>query len=797
MIRSYLRIAVRSIFKRKAFSIINILGLTVGMTVCFLILHFAIFELSYDRFHADLDNIVRLRGGARADSSAASAQAVTEAFPEVLNYVKLVRAGSWGIYSYGDKHFRMNDCFTAMNSIFEIFSFEIVKGDRSAPLSAINSMVLTESTAKKFFGDEDPVGQSLSYNGRVDYEVTAVMRDVPPNSHLRFDLLVSWPTIRQRGEMVDNSWILWGFYSYLRIKPGTDLVDLQAKLDDFVELKQEEVNRPESFWEEYHLQLLRDIHLYSSFVAEASENGSGGAVKILLLVALLVIVIAWMNYVNLSTARSLERCREVGIRKVAGAGRTQLIRQFMTESLLINAAALGLAFIATYSWLPVFSTFTGTPENFLLWQDARFWAGLAGVLFCGVFLSGLYPAVILASFSPVTVLRENSTPRSRGRRLRKALVVFQFMISAGLIAATLTVSRQVKFMKTSELGLDIDKTLILQRPLVIRDANREEFDSRVEAFKTELRRVPGVLDISRSSYVPGDDVGMINEGRKADLPDDATIDVYEIQVDETFFPMYKFKFLAGRPFSKEFPTDSSAVIMNDTARRQLGYPTPESAVGTKFIYRTEFPYQVLGVLNDYHQESLKQIFEPLVYLYNPGNNGLYSLKINTPDPQGLISRVKEIWDEFYPGNPFEYFFLDENYTRKYGSDVKFLNMFGIFALLAMSVAGLGLFGLSLFNAVQRTKEIGIRKVVGATWREILVILVRDFIKLILVANVVALPLVFFAMNSWLNKYAFRTAIGVWFFIIPVLTTVVIAVLISAFHSIKAALSDPVEALRYE
>ena len=797
MYMNHLRIAVRSIFKRKTFTVINILGLAVGMTVCFLILHYAVFELSFDRFHANLDDICRLRGGARADSSAASAQAVTESFPEVLDYAKLARAGSRGIYSYGDKHFRMNDCFTATNSFFDIFSFEIIAGDRTTPLAAVNSVVLTESTAQRFFGDEDPVGKALSYNGRVDYKVTAVMRDAPRNSHLHFDLLVSWPTLEQRGSAVNDSWILWGFYSYLRLGPGTDLTALQAKLDEFIVLKQKEVNRPESFWEMYHLQPLKDIHLTSSYVAEASENGSGTAVKILLLVAFLVIIIGWTNYINLATARSLERTREVGIRKVAGAGRGQLTRQFMTESLLINMAALALASVATAVSLRAFSGFTGTPANFLLLEDVRFWAGLVVVLLIGVFLSALYPSFVLASFNPVSVLKEHAAPGSRGRILRRGLVVFQFMISAALIAATLTVYRQNSHMMTSDLGVDIERTLVVQRPLVIRDSSRNEFESRMTAFQTELKKSPGILEVARSSYVPGDDVGMINEGRKADLPDEATIDVYEIQVDEIFFHMFDLEFLAGRAFSKEFPSDRSAVIMNDTARRQLGYPTPESAINTKFIYRTEIPFQVLGVLADYHQESLKQIVEPLVFLFNPGNNGLYSIKIKTPDPLGLVGRVQALWDEFYPGNPFEYFYLDDNYGKRYGSDIRFLKMFGVFSVVAIFVAALGLFGLSLFNAVCRTKEIGIRKVLGATWREILAVLVTDFVKLVIIANVVALPLAFFAVNSWLNRYPFRIVVRSWFFIIPILATVAIAVLVSAWHSVRAALADPVHALRHE
>jgi putative ABC transport system permease protein len=798
MLENYFRLAIRNILKRKAFSAINIVGLTAGMTVCFLILNYAIFELSFDRFHRDVDTIVRLRGGARADSSAASAPSFKEAYPEVLNYAKVCRAISRGVYSAGGKHFRMNECFTATNSVFEIFAFEIVAGDRATPLAGPNSVVITESTARKFFGNADAVGKSLLFNGRADYKVTAVMKDVPRNSHLRFDLLLSWPTLEvTRGLECNTSWILWGFYSYLRLRPGTDIPALQKKLDDFVALKQKEVNRPESFWEEYHLQPLKDIHLKSAYTAEALENGSASTVRFLLIVAFLVIAIAWSNYVNLATARSMERALEVGVRKVAGAGRPQLIRQFMLESLIVNAAALALAAAATSLLLPAFSSFAGVPAAFVLGQDARFWAGLALVLPAGMALSGFYPAVILASVNPAAVFKEHRIPLARGRRLRKGLVVFQFVCSTALIAATLTVERQLAFMMNDDIGAAIDGTLVLQRPLAVRAGGQEEFATRLAAFKTELKKVPGVLQAARSSYVPGDEVFMINEGRKADLPDEATIDVYEVQVDEDFLPMFGLKFLAGRPFSREFPTDRTAVILNDTARRQLGYETPEKAIGTKFIYRTEVPFQVLGVLEDYHQESLKQVYEPLVFLYNPAGNGLTSVRVRAPDPRALVADVQALWDRFYPENPFEYFFLDDHYRRQYGSDVRFLRMFGLFTLLAIFVAGLGLFGLSLFNAVRRTKEVGIRKVLGASLAEILALLVRDFVKLILAANVVALPVFYFAVSRWLDKYPFRTSIGVWFFAYPVLMTVLIALAVSAYHAVKAATADPVRALKYE
>ncbi len=798
LFKNYLTIAFRNILKRKTFSLINILGLAAGMGACFLILHYAAFELSYDSFHVNRDHIYRLRGGQRADSSAASAVAVTEAFPEVLDYAKFVRARSRGVYRYGEKIFRMERCYSATNSILDIFSFKIVKGDSRTALAEPNSIIITESTARIFFGDEDPIGKALNYNGQVDYKVTAVMQDVPSNSHIQFDILLSWATLPQLyGDRIENSWILWGIHSYLMLKPDTDLESLQKKLDSFVRAKQKEIDRPESFWEMYYFQPLKDIHLYSSLVYELQENGSGTAVKFLILIAFLIVAIAWSNYINLTTARSTERAKEVGVRKVAGADRRQLIRQFMLESFLINTVSLGLALGLTEIILPHFSRFAGTPDTWLLWQDARFWGILALVFIGGIAASGFYPAVILSSFDPVPVLKGSVIPIARGRRLRRGLVVFQFMVSAVLIAATLTVYKQITYMVNADLGVDIGRTLVLKRPHAILDKTAENLAKRSEAFMTELEKIPGVEMVSRSTYVPGEDVGAINEGQKADLPKETTIDVYEIRVDENFMKMYGLELLAGRNFSREFSTDSEAVILNDTARKMLQYESPESAVNTKFIYITQFTLQVIGVLDDYHQESLKQNFEPLVLIYRPHTPGYTSLKIRTQEPEKLVARVEKVWNKFYPGNPLDYFYLDERYERLYGSDWQYLKMFGIFSLLAIFVAGLGLFGLSLFNALQRTKEIGIRKALGADLSHILGLLVKDFMKLIVLANAAALPLFYLYLSRWLNKFPFRIGIGWWFFVLPLVMTFVISMLVVGYHSLKAATADPVHALRYE
>ncbi|MEE9502699.1 MAG: FtsX-like permease family protein, partial [Candidatus Aminicenantaceae bacterium] len=494
---------------------------------------------------------------------------------------------------------------------------------------------------------------------------------------------------------------------------------------------------------------------------------------------------------------SLERAKEVGVRKVVGASRRQLIRQFLFESFVLNILGAGLAVLIMELALSVFSQFSGTPAMFILLEDIRFWIGFLAVFVFGVFLSGLYPAFILSSFQPVSAIKGNTGPASRGVILRKGLVVFQFMVSAALIAGTLTVYKQISHMINSDLGMDIEQTLVLQRPNVIIDKSREEFEARTETFKKELEKISGVGKISRSMYVPGDDVFMINEGQKADESIDATIDIYEIQMDDNFIEMYDLKLLAGRNFSREFRTDSSGIILNDTARKLLGWESPESAINQKFIYQTKNPFTVVGVVADYHQESLKQNFEPLVFLYRPSNNGHYSVKIKTDNPMGIIAAVKELWDKFYPGNPCDYFFLDDHYNRQYGSDWQFLKMFGLFSLLAIFVACLGLLGLSLFNTVQRTKEIGIRKVLGASLSNIIFMLTKDFFKLIILANLIALPLFYFYLNKWLGKYPFRIGIGWWFFTAPLVLIAGITLLVISYHSLKAATSNPVEALRYE
>jgi putative ABC transport system permease protein len=798
MIVSDLKSAVRGFRKKWTFFLLNILGLAIGVAACLLILHHAAFELSYDKFLANGDRLFRVRGGDRADGCQAIGQALKTSFPEIEDYVKIGRTGARGIYSSGETHIRRDNAFSVTSSFLKLFSYRMLQGDPATALAEPNSIVVTESTARAYFGNGDPMGKTLRFNGAADFKITGVLADIPPNSHLRFDVLLSWATVRARvGEALDNSWVDWGAWTYVRLEPGTDPRTFQDKLTEFVKRKQKEIDQPESFWELYRLQPVTDIHLTSNYVYESGENGSGNAVRLLIIVAGLIVVIAWGNFINLSTARAVERAKEVGIRKVAGAGRPQLIRQFLVEAALVNVAAAGAALLFVRITLPAFSRLTGIPENFALWNQAPFWAGLMLGLGAGILVSGLYPAFVLSGFQPASILREKQGPSSRGVLLRKGLVVFQFMISAGLIAGTFTIFRQVSFMTSRDLGIDYKQTLVLRRPMAGADRTREAVAARTEAFKSELQKISGVERVARSSNVPGDDVGPLFEGRKPDRPKEATVDVYEIAVDPEFIPLYGLKLAAGRNFSEKMGTDAEGIILNETALKRLGYADAKSAVNQLYIYRLKIPLTIIGVLADFHQESLKTNFEPLALTYRPPASGDYSIRFRTEDTAGLIASVQNAWVRFYPGNPLDYFFLDDHFRQLYRSDRLFLKVFGIFSLLAIFVACLGLFGLSLFNTLRRTKEIGVRRILGSSLANLVALLMKDFSKLIILANLIALPLFYFVLRDWLGRYAFHIRIEWWFFLIPPALIFAISTLVIVFHSIRVWTDKPVRALRYE
>ncbi|UCC40971.1 MAG: ABC transporter permease, partial [Candidatus Aminicenantes bacterium] len=771
MFKNYIKIALRNIKRHKGFSFINISGLVVGMAVCLLLFQYVTFEQSYDDFHENAENIYRLNLTNFAGSHGAAGRTVKEAFPEVLEYVKLNKSFSMGIYAYEERKFQEKKVFFATESFLKVFSFNVLKGDPETSLSGVNTAVLTESAAKRFFGTEDPIGKSIRYEGINDYEIKGVVEDVPANSHFHFDILVSYKTlIRRRGEWIESTWISCPYYTYLYLRPGTDIEAFETKLKEFFKQKEKEIPKDKREDLDYHLQPIRDIHLFSNLDFEIENNGDGRAVYFLTVIALFILVIAWTNYINLSIAKSLERAKEIGIRKVVGAFRIQLIKQFLSESLLFNIVSAVLAIFIVQISSPYFNQLVNIPLAFTLWNNIKSWLILILMFSAGALLSGLYPAFVLSSFKPSAVLKGKSIRSGRGRVLRKCLVVFQFSISFALITGTLTVYKQISFMKSQDLGVNIDQTLVVRGPQYSR--SYYGFLNTLETFKTEVKRIPAVSQAAVSTFVPGEDAWVRHGGRRRNVPKGDEKEFRIIGVDSDFVDFYQLEILAGRNFHKNLIADQNSLIINEEALKLLDFKSPDDAAGEEILYRDK-PNRIVGVIKNYHQESLKENYKPL-FLGRSFWGSNFSLKVDTRNLPKTISSIQDTWNKVLPGYPFDYFFLDDHFDSQYRADVQFGKTSGLFAFLAIFIGCLGLFGLSSYETILRTKEIGIRKILGASVLGTLTLLLKDITKLIFLAIAITLPISYFYFHSWLGNYAFRIGIGLWFFLIPTMLILIIA-----------------------
>ncbi|GAB3704365.1 ABC transporter permease [Spirosoma flavus] len=805
MLQNYFKIAWRNLIRNKAFSAINILGLAIGVAACVLILQYVSFELSYDDFHTKGNRIYRVQqdrydkgklstqwaGGAQAAGNSFKA-----AFGEVEDYVKVLKRRTL-IADYGDKSLKVERVFVASESFFKIFSYPLLAGNAATVLSEPNTVVLSESVAKRLFGTENPMGKTIKFNQQQAVKVAGVYKDMPANTHLHADLLIPHLTFIQevgKDNNPDNAWMWDGAMSYLLLRPDTDPKALEAKFVPYIqktigaELKKYDADAI------YKLQPLRDIHLYSHLMEEAEPNGDGKTVYLLLGIAFFIVVIAWVNYINLATARAINRAKEVGVRKAVGSLRGQLIRQFMTESVLLNGISVILALLLVAVSIPAFNQLSGQQLSFSLLGSATFWLPLVGLFVIGAFLSGLYPAFVLSGFQPVSVLKGKVSSTSQGILLRKSLVVFQFAASLFLLVGTLAVFHQIQFMRAQSLGLNIDQTLVINPPIIRTDST---FMKQMVAFKDELLRRPAIQNITASSVVPGQasdwNAGTIR--LKGADPSKGT-QYRVIAVDYDFLKTFDLKLIAGRDFSKEYGLEKKAVIFNKKAIKQLGFDNPEEAIGKELDFWGDY-FTIVGVTDDFHQQSLRDAYEPLILRLIPDVRGYFSVKLAATDLSSTLATVRTEWNRFFPGNPFEYSFLDERFNEQYRADQRFGQVFGLFTALAILVACLGLFGLASFTTAQRTKEIGIRKVLGASVGEIVQMLYREFAILILVAFVVATPLAWYAVSQWLETYAFRTTIQWWLFALPFTLVLLIALLTVSFQSIKAALTNPVKSLRSE
>lgn len=805
MFKNYLKIAWRNIVRQKGYSGINIIGLAIGIAACLLILQYVSFELSYENFHTNKDRTYRVQqdrfdNGKLSTQWAAGAYAVgnsmKDAIPEVEEYVKVLQR-DYVVAEVDNQPVKINKVFFATNSFFDVFTYPLVAGSKGKILTEPFTVALSETTARILYGTSDPVGKVLRLNRNRDYTITAVFKDAPVNTQIRPDILLSYPTFVKLN-MPDNNpetaWFWDGCLTYVLLRKGADPAVVEKKflpvVDKFTTTELKRFNAAVT----YYLEPLTDIHLNSHYMGEPAPNGDGKTTYLLLGIAFFIAIIAWVNYINLATARAVSRAREVGIRKTVGSHRKQLVFQFLSESALLNAVALILALIIVVIAIPGFNKLSGQNLSFSLFSKANFWLGLTGLFLVGVFFSGLYPAFVLSGFKPIDVLKGKMTATTKGALLRKGLVVFQFTASLFLLIGTLAVYQQIQYMRKQSLGINIDQTLVVRPPMVVTDST---YRQNMSAFKETLAQHTGIKGVVISTSIPGQAVDWNAGGIKLVGTDESTQKQYRvIGVDHEYMNQYGIKLIAGRYFSKEYGTDDSAVIFNKRGFEQLGLNKPEEAVGKRIDFWGR-RFTIIGVAENFHQQSLREAFEPLIFRMIPGVRGYMSIKTPAANAGETVQLVKSNWDKFFPGNTFEYFFLDDHFNQQYKADQRFGQVFGLFTMLAILVACLGLFGLASFTTIQRTKEIGIRKVLGASVLRILKLLYQEFALLLLIAFVIAVPLAWLTITSWLQGYAFRIDIHWSYFLIPFIAILVVALLTVSFQSIKAAIANPVKSLRTE
>jgi putative ABC transport system permease protein len=795
MLKNYLTIALRNLWKRRGFSLINILGLTVGLTACFLIFLYVRFECSYDAFHAKADRIYRVVCDVKTPSETIQANgpawpvvpALRREFPEIAGGVRTATVSF--LFRKGDIKYQEENSLLADPDFFRVFDFPLLKGDPNTALKEPFSVVFSETAAKKYFGDTDPIGQTilLAQKGW-PVKVTGIMRDLPANSMISGDVVVSMSTETMHlNQGLEDSW-LWGAYhpvSYVLLRPHADARALEARFPAFMAKMENDDMRRQQMASTLLLEPLRDVYLHST--RDGSKAGNVRNVYLFSCIAAIILLIACINFVNLTTARSVERAREVGVRKVMGALKPQLAGQFAGESILLCLFAFVLSLAAAGLLLPEFNRLSGKTISIGIFDHPAdiVWLGAASVLI-GL-LAGIYPALVLSAYKPSAVLKGRFTTGSRGSVLRKGLVLVQFTLSIGFIIASIIVYSQLKYMREQDLGFNKEQMMVIDT----------EGDPHRVAFQAALRGVPGVLSASIASNVPGTEEPVVNcqiENARGDMQV-ANLDSYFADWD--YIPQYGIRIVAGRAFSRDFPTDTTkSMLINESAARMFGYSSPAKAVGRRF---SQFGRDgtIIGVMKDFHFRSLQQQIQPLTLRIEPDACYLVSVKVATAHLPATMAAIESNWKRIVPYRPLLYYFLDEYFDKQYRADERFGRLFLYFTVLAICISCMGLLGLSAYSSVQRTKEVAVRKVMGASVAGIVRLLSRDFLALVVVSFVIATPLTWWLMQRWLMDFAYRVRVSWVDFFVAGLLAVMIALLTIGGNAVRAAMANPAEALRSE
>lgn len=816
MLKSYLKTTFRSFRKHKLFSLVNLFGLSVGLAAALFILQFAAFQLGFDKFHTKSDRIFRVmnerfegdqliqRG--QITYSAVGPQ-LAQDYPEVIQYTT-VNMLMQNVFLYDNHPTEVSSLLVVEPSFFEMFDFEVLAGNPMEAFEQPNQIMLTATMARQVFQTEtsdwsEYVGETVQMgSSRLNMALAGVVADPPENSSLHFEAMLSRETVFSWwGESAKFSWTGSDYFHYIELAEGVEEADFEAKLDDFSD-KYFRGTEVTGTFEKFHLQALEDVYLYSDYEYENHQTSEGNMVWVLVLIAVFILVMAWVNYINLTTSRSLQRAREVGVRKVVGATRTQLIFQFLTESLLMNFLALVIA-ITLIQTLQI-------PYNNLVGERLSLWSFLGGqlsglpvylwltiVLVLGAIISGIYPAFALSGFQASKTLKGEFGNSNKGRLLRKGLVVFQFTLSAALIAGTYLVYKQTNFMRNQNLGLNMDQVVAVQGPSIT-DLDTT-FVTHIQTFLTSLTTNANISAAGSSTSNLGSRLPRTFNVKRVGETEGHMLN--RLGMNYGFFDVYEVDMKAGRAFRpndhKSNPRLINTTILNEKAAEILGFENAMDAVGKKLIF-FEQEWNIVGVTSDFHHRSLKESIEPLLILpfYNGGND-TYHIKVSAQNLSETLAFIRTTYDEFFPGDLFKYRFVDELFNEQYKTDQQFGKVFNLFSALAIAIACLGLFGLAGYTAIQKTKEIGIRKVLGASVTDILNMLSREFIGLILLANVIGLPLIYLGAQKWLDSYAYRTEVGLLFFVLPLVVVLAVSVIIIFSQTLKTAKANPVNALHQD
>lgn len=805
MLKNYLKIAFRSLLKDKFFSFLNVTGLAIGIACCLLIVTYVRYELSFDKHFENQENIYRVviegrfngRDFTGVQNPAPAGPTFLDQIPAVEQKLRFRGTGDW-IVEYQEKVFNEGDLVFTDETFFDVFKVNMIKGNPEEALTRKNHLAMSETMAKKYFGDEDPLGKTLKLDNAADWTVAGVYEDIPDNTHFHFDFLLSF--ITRENEYNGQQWLNQNYETYLVLNPNATTADVETQMNDIAiehmgaELKMYLDMTFDQFKAagnnfRYFLQPLTDVHLKSAGYGGGFEPGSDITyVYIFSAIAAFILVIACINFMNLSTARSANRAKEVGIRKVLGSVRSQLIGQFISESVLITLISgligLGLAMLI----LPFFNNFAS--REMVIEPMQTLPALLTGALLVG-FLAGLYPAFFLSAFSPVKVLKGNLSMGMKSGGLRKVLVTFQFSISILLIIGTFSILNQLQYIQNKNLGFEKDQVLLIHNSYLLGD--------NIAAFENKIDSNPSVSQTSKTWYLPTSS----SRSSTVFFPDavidqDKGVVSQNWNVDHDYAEVFGLKMVEGRFFSEDMPTDSMAMVINQTAVKSFGIESLDDAIIGDFNEDGSAldRYKVVGIFEDFHYESLREEIGPMILRLGQ-SNGYMGIKLNASNYQQVIDEARNSWDEMAPGQPFEYTFLDDRFTNMYTAETQLGDIFLIFAVLAIVIACLGLFGLAAFTAQQKTKEVGIRKVLGASISQLIYIMSREVSVLVLISFVVASAAGWYGVNQWLQGFAYRPPVSIMVFLLAGAGAFVIALLTMSYQSIKVAVANPVKALRNE